>query len=137
MITFIVTVGHAHTLKYLKSTRLGARVSTMYYTDLLQAPRLASGTYVFCDLERLDVWELRCAAEIFRVIGTSPSAARAYNNPAEAKTRYALLRTLCEARINPINVYWVDERVKPERHPVFIRNEFDHGRSIQRVRIRT
>ncbi len=128
MITFIVV--HAHTLKYLKSTRLGARVSTMYYTDLLQAPRLASGTYVFCDLERLDVWELRCAAEIFRVINIWSSAARAYNNPAKAKMRYALLRALYEARINPINVYRVDERVKPERYPVFIRNEFDHNRPL-------
>ena len=25
----------------------------MYYTDLLQAPRLSRSTYVFCDLERL------------------------------------------------------------------------------------
>jgi hypothetical protein len=45
-------------------------------------------------------------------------------------SRYELLRNLREEGINDFDVIRADERRWPERYPVFLRHEHDHGRPL-------
>src|SRR6202022_669824 len=50
--------------------------------------------------------------------------------PSSAMCRYELLRNLREEGINEIEAIRADERRWPERYPVFLRHEQDHGRPL-------
>jgi hypothetical protein len=44
------------------------------------------------------------------------------------KTRFALLRALHASGVNVFNAYRLDEGLRPERYPVFLRRESGHGK---------
>lgn len=127
MITFFVNPETQFTFKGLKKCNPDFSFRTMSYSKLFRQNSLPSGTYIFSDLERLDQWELRIAAEIWRLLDAGGAGFKVLNNPALVKTRYSLLRSLFVNKINQFNVYRVDELAKPENFPVFVRREFDHA----------
>jgi hypothetical protein len=129
MIVFITTGDHKYTLATLQNGTFGfptPRVQVSDYDHLFGAESVPRATYVFADLERLTAWELRIAAELYRVL--SSAGVRCLNDPARTKTRVELLRALHNAGLNPFNVYRADEQPRPARFPVFIRFEMSHGR---------
>jgi hypothetical protein len=101
------------------------------YDQFLRRKVVAAGTYIFTDLERLTPWELRVASEAYRVL-SSDGRCRILNNPARVMTRYELLRSLRAEGINSFDVIRGDERRWPEKYPVFVRHEQDHGAPLSR-----
>ncbi len=129
VIRFVVASGHEATVRSLTRQRLAqaSRFTAMTYDRLFRARSVRSGTYIFCDHERLSDLQLRLAAEAYRAINRAAPYARALNDPARVKTRYALLRALHHAGINQFDAYPADGIPQPRRFPVFIRSEAEHS----------
>jgi len=128
MIVLITARGHGYTLRSIQNGKFGFPAPTLKITSydaMLRARRLPCAAYIFSDIERLSPFELRLASELYQAM--IARRLRCYNNPARAKSRFDLLRTLHREGINPFNCYRADEYPKPERFPVFIRYESDHG----------
>ncbi len=127
MIRFIVAEGHAYTVQSLAEGKFGVPTpacTAVSYPSLLTAAQVPAGTYIFCDLERLSDRELLLASDLYRALNAA--GCRVLNNPARAKTRYALLRGLHEAGLNAFDAYRADGLPRPPRFPVFIRAEAEH-----------
>lgn len=121
MIVFLVTRNHEPVgLKALSD--VDVRIRT--YHGVFRSSRLRRATYVFCDLDRLNFWELEVAAHLYRQL--EREGARVLNDPARARQRFGLLRTLEEAGINSFDVWRVDDTRRPDRYPVFLRTESAH-----------
>jgi hypothetical protein len=105
------------------------RCAVENYDQFLRKKEVPCGVYVFTDIERLTPWELRVVAEAYKVL-VRDDRCRVLNNPARVMCRYELLRTLREEGINEFDVIRADERRWPERYPVFLRHEQDHGRPL-------
>ena len=102
----------------------------MPYDQVLFARQLPVGTYVFTDIDRLPLKTQLDAANLFRRLNSADNACQAINDPARVRSRYGLLRALYRNGLNAFNVYRVDEGVKPERFPVFIRFETAHDKVL-------
>lgn len=127
MIHYVTTRNHRYTFAHVER-KLGRPIVRRTSYDRLFAQRtFAPGTYVFSDLERMEDWEIRLAGRLYRELGAHAPAIRVVNDPARVKCRYALLRALREAGINRFNIYRGDESRRPERFPVFLREEHHHG----------
>jgi hypothetical protein len=132
MIRFVVIRPHAYTVSSLVMGRFGAETppcEAFPYDELFASRRVPSGTYVFCDIERLSDHDLLLAAETYRVLSAAPRCL-VLNNPAHVKVRYALLRSLKEAGLNTFDAYRADGHPRPERFPVFIRAEAAHDPAL-------
>ncbi|WP_424983229.1 hypothetical protein [Maritalea sp. S77] len=92
------------------------------YSWLFKTRRLPSATYIFTFIDRLHPRERRLAAKIYHHINAAGDGFKALNDPALAKNRYRLLRTLHDEGINQFNAYLASEMPKPKRFPVFVRN---------------
>jgi hypothetical protein len=128
MIFFVMTDGHEYTVKPIVQQTLGPAVPPSKYTTyarLMDARRCPAATYIFVDLERLTPFELRLAAQVYQAMVRS--GLRCLNNPALVLTRRELLRRLYVEGINPFNAYPADMMPRPERFPVFVRPEEEHG----------
>ena len=68
MITFFVNPEHQYTFAYMKQHHPDFPMKLVTYPRLFRMRELPPGTYIFCDLERLDQWEIRIAAEIWRIL---------------------------------------------------------------------
>jgi hypothetical protein len=101
------------------------------YDQFLRKKKIPCGVYIFTDIERLTSYESRVVAEAYRVLA-GDGRCRVLNNPARVMSRYELLRNLREEGINEFDVIRADERRWPERYPVFLRHEQDHGRPLSR-----
>lgn len=123
MIVLLVTNNHEPTT--LESVP-GVDVRIRTYHRAFRSSRLRLATYVFCDLDRLSFWELEVAAHLYRELARE--GARVLNDPARARQRFGLLRTLKEAGINSFDVWRVADtgRPDPDRYPVFLRTEAAH-----------
>jgi len=131
VIVFVATAAHRYTTRCLGNGTFGAAApvsTTLSYEELLVADEVPAATYVFTDLERLQPWELRLAAHLYRTLRLSGQ--RCLNDPGRAMQRFELLRTLHERGFNPFDVYRADERPRPRRFPVFVRYEADHGQPL-------
>jgi hypothetical protein len=130
MLRFLTTRGHEYTVKHLvEGTMEGERVppcAVESYDRFLRREKVAAGTYIFTDMERLTPWELQLSAEAYGVLA-GDGRCRALNNPARVMARYELLRNLETEGINDFEVIRADERRWPKRYPVFVRHEQDHG----------
>ena len=127
MILFITTRGHEYTVRALVRGKFGAElpeVRVTNYDRFFCSRKTRSATHIFTDIERLQPWELRLAADLHRMLGTIDI--RRLNDPAKVKTRYELLRALHREGFNPFQVYRAADHPRPERFPVFLRNESDH-----------
>jgi hypothetical protein len=91
---------------------------------------LPLGTYIFADLDYLTPEETQRAAFVWRTLAESHPGRRLLNHPTRSMRRYELLRNLYERGHNTFNAYRVTEGRWPERYPVFLRLENDHGGPI-------
>jgi hypothetical protein len=124
MIVFVLTAEHAYTHKVLLGPDIPVRVRLFTYAELLRAETIPRATYVFTDMDRLSLWDLRIAAFAYRRL--RGHGCRVLNDPARVTSRWGLLRRLHLAGINNFNAYRAEESVRPRRWPVFLRTEGDH-----------
>jgi hypothetical protein len=124
MIVFVLTAEHRYTHKTLLEPDIPVRVGLLSYGELLDAKAVPRATYVFTDMDRLSLWELRLAALAFGRM--RDQGLRVLNDPARAASRWGLLRRLHLAGINDFDAYRVEEGVRPRRWPVFLRAEGAH-----------
>jgi len=92
------------------------------YNWLFRTAKLPAATYIFTMIDRLHVREKRLAGIIYRHINAAGEGFRALNDPAKAKNRFGLLRSLHDAGINNFDGYLASDSPKPEQFPVFVRN---------------
>jgi hypothetical protein len=124
MIRFLITRGHGYTFKSVLKSPQAPAVGLMNYDQLMRARWLKRATYVFADLDRLSFWDLEIAAHLY--LELKQLKLSVWNNPAKAKTRYALLRTLHAAGLNDFDIHRGDEIDGPVRFPVFVRKNQGH-----------
>jgi len=124
MIRFLVTGGHRYELERVCKAPQAPPVSLMGYDRLLRANWLRRATYVFADIDRLGFWDLEIAAHAY--LEMKQTGLSVWNNPAQVKTRYALLRALHRAGLNDFNIYRADEINPSIRFPVFLRRNQLH-----------
>jgi len=133
MLRFLTTRGHEYTVKHLvEHDMTGAEApdcAVENYDQFLRKNEVPSGAYIFTDMERLMPWELRVLGEAYGALAGDPRC-RVLNNPARVMCRYELLRNMWEEGINEFQAIRADERRWPERYPVFLRHEQDHGRPL-------
>lgn len=133
VLRFLTTRGHEYTVQDLVEGKIDDATAppclVENYDRFLRKKQVPCGIYIFTDIERLTPWELRVVAEAYAVLAGDPRC-RVLNNPARAMSRYELLRNLRERGVNEFEVIRADERRWPERYPVFLRHEQDHGRPL-------
>ncbi len=105
---------------------LADRVRVLDYEWLFRQRKLPLGSYIFTGVEQLSVDEREKAATAWRALAEAGENIRLFNHPLLAMHRYELLRTLCEAGLNPFDVYRLTEARAPQRFPVFLRRADDH-----------
>jgi hypothetical protein len=131
MLLFITTHGHFDTVKSLVHRAFGAEIpacAVTTYDKLFKANETRHATHIFADIERLYGWESAVAADAYRAIRRA--GLPCLNDPARVKSRYELLRTLHSAGVNPFTAYRAEDQPQPQRFPVFVRYEADHGMPV-------
>jgi hypothetical protein len=133
MIRFVVTPGHGYTFKAIaaKFPRPAVFDHELWtYPRLFSASQIRPGTWVFCDLERLGVWELGLAGDIARQIRLAGPGFRLVNDPARAACRYELLFRLHASGFNRFRAWRAEDGVPAARYPVFLRLEDNHNKPL-------
>jgi hypothetical protein len=105
---------------------LGRSARIASYQSLLVSSGVPSGTYVFCDLDRVPAGDRTGVLALWDALHASGLACLV-NDPRRVRLRYPLLRHLFERGVNDFNVYRADENLDAVRYPVFVRCEHDHG----------
>lgn len=125
MICILVCRGYEFTVRPLQRAGPAApRVVILPYDEVLKKSAVQRGTYVFTDLDRLDIFDLIAASRLFQRL--KENGCRAFNDPARVRTRLALLRSLYRHKLNPFDAYSLEDGERPERFPVFIRIAEEH-----------
>lgn len=130
MIIFISNSYHCYSHSSLCGHADLPEVRSESYGWLLRRRTLPQATYIFTDRERMDCWQIKVYRHYFDYINQLGSNYKALNDTGKMLNRRALLRRLYSEGINSFNVYSVMECRLPERYPVFIRNEYDHGKPL-------
>jgi hypothetical protein len=128
MIYFLLTRGHAYTVKTVRRAKAAPEVRWMFYDDLFRRSRLPQATYIFTDLDRLSYWDLELAGHVY--LQLKAAGVKVLNNPARVKKRYALLRCLHDAGINDFAIHRADDLPDILRFPVFLRKAAGHGKPL-------
>ncbi len=131
MILFLTTRGHQGTVGTLVGDALGASIPktiALSYDAAFRALRIPASTIIFTDIERLYPWEQLLAADLYR--NFKAAGLVCLNDPAAVPARYELLRKLKRAGLNPFDIYRAEDRPQPDRFPVFVRNDQDHGAAV-------
>ena len=126
MIRYLLTGGHAYTMKEVVASPQAPQIRLQTYDHLIWSRRLPTATYIFTDLDRLSPSDLDLVALIYRRL--QEAGLRVLNNPARVKKRFQLLRALQAAGINDFQVYRAEDLPKEIRFPVFVRKDYSHGR---------
>lgn len=132
MIYYLVSQDHAYTLNYYVTSwgkSILHRIRPVFYENLTRIKRFSPGTYIFSDLERLNYQQTEIATQVWEQLVNSGQKVRLLNHPTRSMKRYELLRTLHHLGWNQFNVYRLFEGCQPQRFPVFLREEDDHGGS--------
>jgi hypothetical protein len=127
MIIVFTCRGYEYTHRSLRFRRFGVATPdfrTIHYERLFRARSVPRATCLFTDLDRLEPWELRAAADFHRQL--TAHGLRCLNNPARAKSRVELLNTLFEQGRNPVEILRADTDTAPSSFPVFLRFEQGH-----------
>ncbi|MEX1107668.1 MAG: hypothetical protein WEC00_02035 [Dongiaceae bacterium] len=128
MIIFLVSPNLEYTHRAVVGLDPALQVRVVSYRDLLLFTTTPRATYIFTDFDRLSLAHWHRVAMAYRAM--KAAGLRVFNDPAKAPSRYGLLRRLYEAGINDFNAYRVEERIRPSRWPVFLRNEGGHDRPL-------
>jgi hypothetical protein len=133
MISIFTCRDHAYTLRgFLKSwgAGLAGDVQLLDYEGLALSPRVAGGTVIFSDLERLSLLERQLAAWFYRQLREHGKHVVLLNNPAHCLNRAELLAALYANNINQFASYPIRQYQDVRRFPVFIRSCSEHNGSI-------
>lgn len=130
MVIFLVDRDHTKTLSAVTRTRLPCEIRVHSFEWALQQKTLPRATYVFTDMERMDVWQQTVLAKLFIHIQQAGPGYRALNNPAAIGDRGALLRKLHDQGLNDFNAYRVTENRWPARYPAFVRRMSMHTKPV-------
>ncbi len=137
MIWYLATKPHTYTIEsYLEAIGqpLAGRFRVETYASLFGGPKFEfearPGTYIFSDIERVTPMVARRAARAWNMISELGGDARILNHPTRSMRRYELLRTLYERGGNAFNAYRLVECRRPQRWPVFIRDEHQHSKNL-------
>ncbi len=135
MIWYLATHPHTYTIgRYLETwgQPLAGRFRVESYESLVRDANFEArpGTYIFSDIERMNPMVARRAARGWKMIADLGGDARILNHPTRSMRRYELLRTLFERGDNAFNAYRLVECRRPQRWPVFIRDEHQHTKSL-------
>ena len=122
MIIFVTT--HSHRYTHHAIAKALPFVRQEVYPLLFARRSLPRATYIFSDLDRLNFWQLACAAHVYRQL--SAAGCHVLNDPASALQRLPLLRRLHRAGINSFSAWPADEPEAVDRFPVFIRTKSAH-----------
>jgi len=93
------------------------------YQDAFRRLSFPAGTLIFSDFEFLDGFGMTAAAAIAQAARRADPQTRILNDPCTACERYALLRRLNRAGLNPVEVTRLEGGDRPSRYPVFLRME--------------
>ena len=126
MIIFLAAKGHeiAHAAVPPAAAEAGFEVRVLNYTEMLLGNRWPRATYVLSDLDRLAPATLQGVAMFHR--RARDLGWRVLNDPARIRSRWGLLRLLKREGLNSFNAYRVEEGLRPERWPVFVRTDGGH-----------
>lgn len=133
MIRFLVAPGFSYTFKAVVVPDRRIRehpVEVWHYRRAFGQDELPSGTWVFCDIERLAVWELRLAGEVARLMREAGPHFRVLNDPARAAARYELLLRLHQNGFNGFRAWRAEDGLPAARFPVFLRLESNHRHPV-------
>jgi|GEM_PF-456918 len=133
VIHYVVNRQHTYTMeRYLAGFGhpLQGLVSILPYDQLLVERQLASGTYIFADIERLNLHQRLLVADIWQQLEASDVEFRLLNHPLRSMRRVELLTMLHGDGTNDFTIYPIAELPRPLRRPVFLRLANDHGGSI-------
>ena len=108
----------------------GSRIRFLLYEELPGLTALASGTYIFSDLERLSTLGLQVACQAWKALSMGGSSVRLLNNPSRVLCRYDLLRTLFDEGKNLFKAIRANEAFDSLHYPVFVREENAHTGSL-------
>ncbi|MEM6411935.1 MAG: hypothetical protein AAF683_10420 [Pseudomonadota bacterium] len=124
MIIFVTSAHHKYALRPLKALRGAPEIQIISYNRLFKLDRFRKATYIFCDFDRLNFWELDLAAKVHRQL--SANGCRVLNDPARALQRFSLLRKLQREGLNSFHVWDAAIDPLPDRFPVFLRTKAGH-----------
>jgi len=130
MIFYLAKAEYTYTIShYLKlhESDLKSHLKLLSYEDLFKLRATVGGTYIFSDIERLNPDNAKTACQIWTELAAYLGPSRLLNHPTRSMKRYELLRGLYQRDVNAFNVYRLTECRTPERFPVFIRDENEHG----------
>lgn len=96
----------------------------MSYDQLIRSKWLRPARYVFCDLDRLNHWELELAGRFY--IQLKEAGLPVLNNPARVRLRFSLINAWKREGINSFGAYRPSDGEYPERYPVFVRKDSSH-----------
>jgi hypothetical protein len=105
-------------------------VRVIRYERFFQMRVLPAGSYVFADLDRLDVEATERAALLRRVLQDAGPGIRLFNDPIRSMRRFELLRHLYACGLNDFNAYRLADIREVRRFPVFLRAEDGHDGSL-------
>lgn len=90
-------------------------------------PSPKPGTWIFSDLERNSLSELKELANFWNYLALSGEPLWLLNHPLAVRKRYEFLRLLKKKKINLFDVYKLTESRDPRFYPVFLRDENTHA----------
>ena len=105
------------------------RLRLLSYEEAFRLRTLPLGTYIFTDLDRLNVEQTERAAILWDALRSSGHGLTILNHPVLSMRRFELLRQLRERGINDFDVCRLTDR-RPLRFPVFVRRENEHLGSL-------
>ncbi len=114
------------TRRFIKRFDLGGVLKIIHYERLF-ATRLAPiGHYIFCEFDRLRLYERIVAEQVARAVGAVAPGLRVLNRPALVRERYSLLRALVDAGMNSFDAMRLEDGRRPASYPVFLRREDEY-----------
>src|SRR5215831_2920247 len=150
MIHFVVGAEGSFSIRFYldeEGIALRNRMRVVLYDELAQMDRLALGTWVFTEIDRLCDAERDLATFACQRLATANGAARVMNHPSRALRRLDLLRAASAAGMNRFRAWRAADIVFAGgrrtvksggdvtsaamlRYPVFVRFEDQHTRNM-------
>jgi hypothetical protein len=131
MIFYLVTARHSYAIEFFLqrwAPEMRKIVQVMPYEAAVRQRDHSPGVYIFTDLERLDRSQEGRVRDLHdHLMENTATENLVLNPPSRALGRYEFLSRLHEAGINDYGVSRLGDMRRPERFPVFLRDELGHG----------
>ena len=127
MIFVVTTNAHRYTHEKLATVE-GLDLKVVSYVELRDQKPDRPATFIFTDIDRLAPDLLLHISKTYRALRDEGHLV--LNDPVRTLSRFGLLRALNRAGINDFDAYRADELASPNRWPVFLRVEGNHGEPL-------